>query len=77
MLVTKGQRWALNIDPQTQAQKWIKRMVGDSLVIADFKDSGYIRKIERCIQDGKTLLLQDVGETMDPSLDNVLNKTLI
>jgi len=31
VLVTKGQRWALNIDPQTQAQKWIKRMVGDSL----------------------------------------------
>lgn len=52
-------------------------MVGDSLQVADFKDAGYMRKIERCISDGKTLLLQDVGEILDPSLDNVLNKTLI
>jgi len=47
------------------------------LVLADFKDSGYMRKIEKCIVDGKTLLLQDVGETIDPSLDNLLNKTFI
>jgi len=26
VLVTKGLRWALNIDPQTQANNWIKKM---------------------------------------------------
>ena len=36
--VTKGLRWALNIDPQTQAMNWIKRTEGDNLIIADFKD---------------------------------------
>jgi dynein heavy chain len=26
VFVTKGLRWALNIDPQTQANNWIKEM---------------------------------------------------
>ena len=26
VFVTKGLRWALNIDPQTQANTWIKNM---------------------------------------------------
>ena len=47
VLVTKGLRWALNIDPQNQANNWIKRMEGDSLVIADYKDTSYMKKIEQ------------------------------
>ena len=57
VFVTKGLRWALNIDPQTQANKWIKKMVGDSLVLADFKDNSYMKRIEQCVTQGKTLLL--------------------
>lgn len=49
----------------------------DDLVIADTKDSDYMKKIEIGIQKGHTVLLQDVGETLDPTLDNVLNKALI
>ena len=77
VFVTKGLRWALNIDPQTQANKWIKKMVGDDLIIADQKDSDYLKRIEVAIQKGHTILLQDVGEQLDPTLDNVLNKSLI
>ena len=77
VFVTKGLRWALNIDPQTQANNWIKRMCGESLVIADYKDANYIRKIESGIQLGKQVLFQDVGQEMDPMLDNVLNKSII
>ena len=46
VLVTKGLRWALNIDPQSQASNWIKKLEGDSLVIADYKDVNHIKKIE-------------------------------
>ena len=60
VLVTKGLRWALNIDPQSQANNWVKRMEGDTLVIADFKDSNYIKKIEMGIVQGKQVLFQDV-----------------
>jgi dynein heavy chain len=77
VFVTKGLRWALNIDPQTQAMNWIRRSQGDSLVIADYKDANFIKKIEQGVIHGKKVLFLDVGQEMDPVLDNVLNKTLI
>ena len=46
VFVTQGLRWALNIDPQTQAMNWIKKTEGDSLIIADYKDANHIKKIE-------------------------------
>lgn len=52
-------------------------MEGDNLQVADQKDSDYLKRIEIAIQKGQTILLQDVGETLDPTLDNVLNKSLI
>lgn len=77
VFVTKGIRWSLNIDPQTQAMNWIKRTEGESLVIADFKDANYIKKIEVGVQHGRQVLMCDVGEVMDPVLDNILMKSLI
>ena len=77
VFVTKGIRWSLNIDPQTQAMNWIKKTEGDSLVIADFKDANYIKKIEVGVQHGRQVLMCDVGEVMDPVLDNILMKSLI
>jgi len=56
---------------------WIKRTEGDSLVIADFKDANYIKKIEVGVQHGRQVLMCDVGEDMDPVLDNILMKSLI
>jgi dynein heavy chain len=52
-------------------------MVGDSLVIADYKDNNYIKKIEQGIMQGKSVLFQDVEQEMDPTLDNVLNKSIV
>lgn len=75
--VSKGLRWALNIDPQTQAMNWIKKMEGDNLEIADFKDPNHIKRIEMGITYGKKVLFLDVGEELDPVLDNVLNKSLV
>lgn len=46
VFVTKGLRWALNIDPQTQAMNWIKRTYDDQLTIADSKDPLFLKKIE-------------------------------
>lgn len=35
-------------------------MEGDSLVIADYKDTSYIKKIESGVIHGKQVLFQDV-----------------
>jgi len=56
---------------------WIKRMEGESLLIADQKDANHLKIIERAIINGKRVLFCDVGENIDPVLDNVLNKSLI
>lgn len=52
-------------------------MCGRHLVTLDMNDPKYINKLEKCIRDGKMTLLQDVGEQLDPSLDHLLNKTLV
>jgi dynein heavy chain len=75
--VQKGLRWALNIDPQSQAMNWVKKMEGEALQIADYKDGKFVKVIEQAIIHGKKVLFQDVGEEMDPVLDNILNKSFI
>jgi len=77
VFINKGLRWALNIDPQSQAMNWIKNTEGDQLVIADFKDADHIKKIEQGIIHGRKVLFLDVGEVMNPVLDNVLAKNYI
>lgn len=77
MCITKGERWALNIDPQTQASSWIKQMHGKSLLLIDINDKHLHKKLAQAVVKGKSVLLQDVGEQLDPSLDNLLNKSFI
>lgn len=73
-MVTKGSRWPLLIDPQTQAFNWIKNMEDKALKIADLKDKDFMKNIEYCITHGRPCLMPDIGEELDPSLDSVLMK---
>ena len=52
-------------------------MEGKKLSIADVKDNNYIRVIENCVSHGKACLMPDVGEELDPTLDTVLNKSVM
>ena len=56
---------------------WIKNTEGDQLVIADFKDADHIKKIEMGIIHGRKVLFLDVGEELNPILDNVLGKNYV
>lgn len=49
VLITKGDRWALNIDPQTQANSWIKKMHGKNLNILDVNDAKLVQKMTKFI----------------------------
>lgn len=76
--VTKGLRWALNIDPQTQARKWITNTYQNGgLILADTKDPKHVNKIMHGVKSGFPVLFVDVGETIDPILDNILSKSTI
>ncbi|EDV25795.1 uncharacterized protein TRIADDRAFT_23475 [Trichoplax adhaerens] len=77
IIVARGNRWPLMIDPQGQALKWIKNMEGNKLSIIDLQQTDYIRVLENSIQFGTPVLLHNVQEKLDPSLSPILNKAII
>jgi dynein heavy chain len=78
VIVTRGRRWPLMIDPQGQASKWIKNMERErKLKVIDMQQSDYMRTLENAIQFGTPVLLQNVGESLDPSLAPILSKAFV
>ncbi|KAJ8333348.1 hypothetical protein SKAU_G00422440 [Synaphobranchus kaupii] len=75
VIVSNSRRWPLMIDPQGQANKWVKNSEKDNnLSIIKLTDPDYMRTLENCIQFGSPLLLENVGEELDPSLEPLLLK---
>ncbi|XP_072136794.1 dynein axonemal heavy chain 1 isoform X1 [Mobula birostris] len=69
------QRWPLFIDPQGQANKWIKNSEKDNgLDIFKMSDRDFLRSLENAIRFGKPCLLENVREELDPALDPILLK---
>ena len=77
IIVTKGRRWPLMIDPQTQAVRWIRQMEKANRVqVIKLTESTYLRTLENCIRVGNPVLLENVGEILDPALEPVLSKAV-
>uniref|UniRef100_A0A803TP24 Dynein axonemal heavy chain 1 n=1 Tax=Anolis carolinensis TaxID=28377 RepID=A0A803TP24_ANOCA len=75
MITQFSQRWTLFIDPQGQANKWIKNLEKDSgLDTSKLSDRDFLRSLENAIRFGKPFLLENVGEELDPALEPVLLK---
>lgn len=75
VIVFNSRRWPLMIDPQGQANKWIKNMEkANNLAIIKLSDGNYVRVLENSIQFGTPVLLENVGEELDPVLEPVLLK---
>ncbi|XP_049764343.1 dynein axonemal heavy chain 2 [Schistocerca cancellata] len=78
IIVTRATRWPLLIDPQCQGMKWIKNMEGkNDLKVIDFGQADFMKTLEQAMQFGKPVLLQNVLEVLDPSLQPILNKAII
>ncbi|XP_037873641.1 dynein axonemal heavy chain 12 [Bombyx mori] len=68
-------RWSLLIDPQGQANKWIKTMEKtNDLQVLKFTDGNYMKVIETCLEYGKPALIDCVLEDVEAPLDPVLLK---
>ncbi|KAF3826620.1 hypothetical protein GH733_009145 [Mirounga leonina] len=75
ILVTQGRRWPLMIDPQDQANRWIRNRESKSgLKIIKLTDSNFLRTLENSIQLGLPVLLEELKETLDPALEPILLK---
>ena len=77
IIMSKSKRWALMIDPQGQANKWIRNMEGPrELGVFKLSQSDFVRNIETCVQYGRPVLLENVGETIDSILEPLLTKSI-
>ncbi|XP_067117728.1 dynein axonemal heavy chain 7 [Osmerus mordax] len=75
IIISNARRWPLMIDPQGQANRWVKNMEkANSLHIIKLSDADFVRTLENCIQFGNPVLLENIGEDLDPILEPLLLK---
>jgi|TARA_B110000967_G_scaffold198010_1_gene230428 dynein heavy chain len=76
IVMTKSRRWPLIIDPQAQANKWIRQSEKrHGLVVVKLTDADFARRLENAISFGTPVLLENVGEELDPTLEPLLLKS--
>ncbi|XP_063226606.1 dynein axonemal heavy chain 3 [Bacillus rossius redtenbacheri] len=75
IIVGRARRWPLMIDPQGQANKWVKNMERDhKLRVVKQSDSNFLKVLQSAIELGLPVLLENLGEEVDPVLDPILTK---
>jgi dynein heavy chain len=80
IIMFKSRRWPLMIDPQSQANKFIKNLSRDpeeakmGLESGKMSEPTLLRNLELAIQFGKWFLIENVGEELDPALEPILLK---
>ena len=78
IMLFKSNRWPLMIDPQGQANKWVKKLEETkSLKVVKQNQGNFVRTIENAIQFGAPVLLENVPEQLDPILEPILLKQIV
>jgi len=78
ILMDVARRWSLIIDPQGQANTYIKRMGKDKemavngLDIVKLTEKNFLRGLENGVRFGKWVLLENINEVLDASLEPIL-----
>ncbi|XP_060076356.1 dynein axonemal heavy chain 1-like, partial [Ylistrum balloti] len=77
VIVQYAQRWPLFIDPQGQANRWVKNMEKDNtLDVIKLSDKDFLRSLENAIRFGKPCLLENISTELDPALEPILLKQI-
>ena len=75
IIMARSSQWPLLIDPQGQANKWVKNMERQrGLRLIKLSDSDFLRTLENAVQFGTPVLCENVGEELDPALEPLLAK---
>ncbi|KAJ9581294.1 hypothetical protein L9F63_023528, partial [Diploptera punctata] len=77
IIVDKSRRYSLLVDPQGQANKWIKSLEKcNGLKTVKYIDKKFTKILQNCLEFGYPFLLENVGEVLEPSLEPVLMKQI-
>ncbi|GAB0187258.1 dynein axonemal heavy chain 8 [Grus japonensis] len=78
IIVSKATRYPLLVDPQTQGKSWIKKKEQDNeLQVTTLNDKYFRTHLEDSLSLGRSLVIEDIGEELDPVLDNILEKNFM
>ena len=78
IIVTQAKRWPLMIDPQSQGNKWIKNMEKENnMQVIKLSNPKFLQIVENGIRMGQPVLLENIDETLDPSLEPLLQKNIV
>lgn len=78
IITFNSRRWPLFIDPQGQANKWIRTFYKEKQVkIMKFSDNNYLKILEVAIRMGYPFLMENVQEDMDPAIEPLLQKQIV
>ncbi|KAL3678222.1 hypothetical protein R1sor_021178 [Riccia sorocarpa] len=77
IVMNTARRWPLLIDPQGQGNKFIKnKEKANNIQVMKLSDLDFARKLEMCITFGYPLLIENIGEELDPTLEPLLVKAV-
>jgi dynein heavy chain len=75
IVVFNSERWPLLIDPEGQGNRWIRNMEESrGLQVIKLTNKNYLRTLEFALPNGQPVLLENVGEVLDPTLEPLLLK---
>ncbi|CEG43665.1 axonemal dynein heavy chain [Plasmopara halstedii] len=78
IMLQRSNRWPLMIDPQGQANRWVKNMEeSNSLKVIKQSQAGFVRTLENSVMIGAALLIENVPEEIDPMLEPILLKQIV
>ena len=78
IIMDNGRRWPLLIDPQGQANRYIRSMSKDvnfapnGMDVVKLSDKNFLRTLENGVQFGRWVLLENILESLDAALEPIL-----
>ena len=75
IITVRSKRWPLIIDPQMQANKWIKNFYKNAGIKSyKMSDRNLFNRLKDCISSGWPVLIEKVEQNIESSLEPILQK---